>query len=104
MSTQYQLPFQNRPDLPAEDFALFHMLNASPKQWGDGQPLMYYDDKGAFYLLKDVILNQHGRTDGYDMQIIKRQCRHCDGTGLYLYYIKHLAERCWQCNGTGGGR
>lgn len=100
--SQYTLPFQQKEDLPEEDFLLFSQLNSSPRYWQNDWPHLSYDsDKDAFYELKDIILNGFGRTDGYDLQVIKRTCRHCDGTGRHCYWIKHLAERCWQCGGTG---
>ena len=64
-----------------------------------------YPEKQLFYEhVKKPILSTHGVSDGYDLQIIKKKCWSCDGTGVYKKYHYEYGERfllkkeeCWHC-------
>jgi hypothetical protein len=59
--------------IPAEHVELMRKANA-----GD------YPEKDLyFYPFKDRLLRQHGRTDGWDRQIITKICNRCGGKGYW---------------------
>ncbi len=52
-----------------------------------------YSGKQSFYSnVKSVILEKFGIFDGYDQQIIKKQCWSCNGTGIYTHTTYHYPE------------
>ena len=50
----------------------------------------------AFYALKHKILEKHGHPDGMDLQIIKKTCHSCNGTGTF-----DEPGDCYKCGGSG---
>lgn len=65
-----------------------------------------YSGKQSFYSdVKPVILEKFAIFDGYDQQIIKKQCWSCNGTGIYTHTTYHYpggnkterTEPCYSC-------
>lgn len=64
--------------------------------------------KREFYEMKDRLLKQFSRQDGYDLQHIQKMCYQCNGTGKVYATISNFGEEsqvlkgsCYSCNGTG---
>lgn len=73
-------------NIPASHFYAFKACNNGGSYW-------YKQD---FYKLKNLMLDLFGHDDGYDLQIIKKKCYSCNGTGMYCKY-----DECFNCGGTG---
>lgn len=56
--------------------------------------------KYDFYKLKERILKEYGKPDGFDVQRIKKICTSCSGTGVFRCTWK-AEEQCFSCSGTG---
>ena len=54
-----------------------------------------------FYPLKSLLLAQHGKFDGYDVQRIRHECNRCDGTGRWHYWYDDGGDWCEKCGGSG---
>lgn len=91
-----EIPFPVTEDIAPLLFNYFIACNRASKSW------TYKQD---FYTLKNLILDKHGRFDGYDLQIIEKRCWSCNGTGEYCNYYSYQSsngkEECWKCDGTG---
>lgn len=56
--------------------------------------------KDGMYSLKSEIIRKYGKDDGFDLQIINKECWSCDGTGTFKSSWK-MPETCWSCMGSG---
>ncbi|HRG38021.1 MAG TPA: hypothetical protein PK289_05785 [Bacteroidia bacterium] len=87
MSATFQTQlFPETLDIPEAHMKAFIICNSSPTQ--------------TFYLLKDKILTKYGHRNDYDLQIIKKTCNSCNGTGKFKCNWKPT-ETCWSCLGDG---
>lgn len=59
-----------------------------------------WSEKQSFYTFKKHILKKYGNEDGYDLQVIKKECYDCNGTGVFKCNWKPT-ETCWSCLGSG---
>lgn len=87
---QIQIPFKENADIPEAHFHAFRVCN-SAGAW-------HY--KQSFYRLKNEILQKYGHEADYDLQVIKKPCYSCNGTGKFKSDWK-MTETCWSCNGSG---
>lgn len=87
---QMPILFKDNTDIPEAHFHAFKACNSAS--------LWHY--KQSFYRLKNEILQKYGHEADYDLQIIKKQCYFCNGTGKFKLAGK-LPETCWSCNGSG---
>ncbi|GEM_PF-5562974 len=83
--TQTVLPF---PEWRVPGWVLwcFRIANASGSQW---TRLLFYEFKNNF-------LDRHGVPDGWDLQVLDKQCWTCGGTGKFAGW-----DDCWDCGATG---
>ena len=64
-----------------------------------------YELKQSFYKhIKHQVLEVYGIDDGFDLQVIKKTCYSCDGTGIFKHYHWEHEERflirkegCYNC-------
>lgn len=75
--------FQVKNDIPEKHLQLMLVCNSNK--------FLYQQ---AFYKLKHKILSKHGKVDGYDLQIVKRKCNACNGTGIYDKADNIECNRC----------
>ena len=88
---QIQIPFEQNLDIPKSHFHAFLVCNSAASKWSH---------KSAFYTLKNKMLDAFGHKVEFDLQIIKKQCYACNGTGVFKCNWK-LNETCWGCLGSG---
>ena len=84
---QIKIEFADLQDISEIDFKAFNICN-SANSW------IY---KQQFYTLKNSILETYGHENGYDLQVIKKICHSCDGTGKFTSDWK-VTEQCWNCD------
>ena len=85
---QIQIHFEQKLDIPKSHFHAFLVCNSAAG----------WHRKGLFYELKTKLLKQFGHDADYDLQIIKKICNTCNGTGVFKCSWK-LPETCWSCHG-----
>ena len=79
------IPYKDNSDIPAIDFYFFKVCNSVPR---------FHNLRHSIYELKNKILNKYGVNNGsYDLQIIKRKCHNCNGTGK-----RWNGEDCFRCS------
>jgi len=86
--------FETKKDIPKWIADYFYLANSGT-----------YSGKQSFYSnVKTIILDKFGIFDGYDQQIIKKECWSCHGTGLYKHYWYECGElmcikqeKCYSC-------
>lgn len=79
--------FELKTDIPLKHLRLFMVCNSKP-----------FAGQQQFYTLKKKMLEKYGHADGYDLQIVKKKCWSCAGTGIY---DKQEDIACYKCCGTG---
>jgi hypothetical protein len=57
--------------------------------------------RDAWDHVASIELTQRGKFLGYNIQIIKRYCHTCCGSGNFLHWTRDSYDSCWHCNGTG---
>lgn len=82
---QATIPFTEITDIPAAHLYALQVCNAG-----------VWPYKRPFYKLKNTILQKHGHPAGYDLQVIKKKCWNCSGTGWFTH-----RQRCRSCGGDG---
>jgi hypothetical protein len=88
--SQTKLPLQSI-DISPGTAALFQACNSAKNWWL----------KSEFYKFKKEFLAIYGNENDYDVQIIRKPCYDCEGTGLFHHYKRRGRETCWSCRGTG---
>lgn len=83
--------FEHDKTMRETDFRMFKACNDASRNWAY---------KPEFYELKNKLLKQFGRANGYDLQVIERECNACHGTGIYTRGGYQVA----QCNRCDDGR
>ena len=61
----------------------------------------YFEKRGVFYPLKDKLLKRFGESDGWDLQVIVKDCWDCEGTGKADWWYEEGDDDCESCYGTG---
>lgn len=70
--------------------------------WVANAAPQYANKREWFYPLKLELLEQFGDDDGWDLQIIIKDCWDCEGTGnAYWWQDNEKFEECDACWGTG---
>lgn len=61
----------------------------------------YPEKHSWFYPFKDQFLKTRAIPDGADLQIIKRKCRTCYGSGIWVSNSGRYSDICDRCDGSG---
>lgn len=84
------LPLPMTEDIPVKHYNAFVVCNNTN----------HYYYKKSFYVFKYMLLQKYGHFDQYDLQVIKKTCWSCEGTGKFKCSWKPT-EFCWSCGGGG---
>ena len=81
---QLLIPFKENADIPESHLHAFIVCNSAGKYWRHQR---------AFYKLKNEMLEKYGHACDYDLQVIKKECYTCGGSGMYSE-----TARCHNCD------